>query len=433
MRRHINKIISHPLFSGSAIMIIGSNSASALNYFYHLVLGRLLGPSLYGEFVSLISVIGLLGIIPAAVSLAIVKQVSSARSEGEVNSLINWFRSKSFIVSLLFALIMLILTPFISSFLRINKVSYIPLISLLFLFSLQTGFNRSILQGVMKFKEIVVSVLTENTAKLLISIILLLFGLAVSGALMAYILSALLGLLLTNYFLRIKKKSNHPVHINFKSMAFLTFPMLIQAISITSLITSDVVLVKHFFTSHEAGIYAALSTLGKIIFFGAGPITTVMFPLVSKKNSKGESYRKVLIYSFIATALFAFGVCIFYWLWPSFAIKLLFGSAYLESSSLLVLFGVSMSLFTLSSLLVNFGISLGKNNITIFPLFYAFLQIILIFFFHNTLFSVVMISTGVTALLLMSLLIYLGFEKEFINGKSFSDRDKINIDNHSSL
>lgn len=411
MKQHLRRLITHPLFSGSSIMIIGSNSASALNYLYHLIAGRLLGPSLYGELASLISIIGLLGIIPSAVSLVIVKQVSSTKSKPEINSLISWFKEKMFMISLIFALIILISSSFISSFLHISRVSYLFLISLSFFFSLQSGFNRSILQGLLKFKEMVVSILVENGAKLLSTMFLIILGLAVNGAMMSLIFASAIGLYLTNYYLKVKKGKIVKVSPNIKSMIILTIPVLIQSVSTTSIYSSDVVLVKHFFSAHDAGIYASLSTLGKIIFFGAGPISAVMFPLVAKRNSKGESYKNIVIYSFIATALFAITTCFIYFIIPEFAINLLFGPAYLESSKLLIWFGIFMSLFTLSFLLINFGISLGKNKIVILPLIGALLQIILISYYHQTLYSVVLISTGVTALLLLSLLIYSSYDK----------------------
>lgn len=433
MKSSINKVISNPLFSGSAIMIVGSNSANALNYLYHLIIGRLLGPAFYGELASLISVIGLLGIIPAAVSLVIVKQISSARNESEVNNLISWFKRKMFLVSLIFSLLILIFSPVISSFLHINKASYFMLISLSFLFSLQAGFNRSILQGLLRFKEMVISILAENVAKLLISLLLILIGYAVGGAVLSFVFASFLGLYLTNYYLKIESRDISQVPNNLKPMLMLTIPILIQSVSATSLYSSDVVLVKHFFSSHEAGIYASLSTLGKIIFFGTGPISGVMFPLVSKRSSKGENYKKVLIYSFVATAFFAIGICFVYWLIPNFVINLLFGSSYLESSKLLIWFGIFISLFTLSSLLINFGISLGKNKIVTFPLIFAILQIVLISFFHQTIFTVIIISIGVNALLLLTLLIYLCFEKGLIYGKNISKRDKFDLNNRPSI
>lgn len=434
MRNLVKRAIGNPLFSGSAIMIIGSNAASVLNYFYHFIIGRLLGPSLYGELASLISVIGLLGIIPGAVSLVIVKQISSAKSDGEVMHLIRWFKSKIFIFSLIFSIIILIFSPIISSFLHIQKLSYLFAIAAFFLFSLQGAFNRSILQGVLKFREMVNTILIENGAKLLLSILFVLAGFAVGGAMVAFVLASFFGYYLTNYYLKEKSKEQpKDLKIDFRPMLLLTIPVLIQSVSITSIYSSDVILVKHFFSSYDAGIYASLSTLGKIIFFGAGPISGVMFPLVSKRSSRGESYEKVFLYSFIATALFSASVCAFYWLMPDLAISMLFGKAYLGSSNLLIWFGTFMSFFTLSALLVSFGISLGKNKIVIFPLFFAVLQILLIYIYHESLFLVVVISNIVTALLLTTLLIYLKFENAISYGRQSSKRDKINFDNSSGI
>ena len=116
MRNKIIQFIRHPLFSGSALMIIGSNGASAINYLFHLILGRMLGPSSYGELAALISVIGLLGIIPGVANLVIVKQISSARNEQEVNNLINWFKAKLLIVAIVFSIVILILSPLIVTF-----------------------------------------------------------------------------------------------------------------------------------------------------------------------------------------------------------------------------------------------------------------------------------------------------------------------------
>ena len=433
MKKHVYKIITDPLLSGSAIMIVGSNSASALNYLYHLIVGRLLGPSLYGEFASLISVIGLLGIIPSAVGLVIVKQISSTRNEFETINLISWFKTKLFVLSLLCSIFILISSPLITSFLKIDKISYLLLIGISFLFSLQAGFNRFILQGLLRFREFVITILLENTSKLLVGILFIIAGFAVLGALFGFVIASFLGFYLTSYYLKTKDQSASYTPPPLKPMFLLTIPILIQAVSTTSIYTIDVVLVKHFFPSHDAGIYASLSTLGKVIFFGAGPISTVMFPLVAKLSSRGENYRRVLIYSLVATLFFALGVCFFYWLTPEVAIYLLFGSLYLESSKLLILFGIFISLFTLSSLIINFGISLGKNKIVVFPLIFAIFQIILITFFHQTLLMVVLICIGVNALLLLTLLIYLSFEKEFVYGKVIAERDKFNFDNRSSI
>lgn len=392
-------------------MVFGSNAVNLLNYLYHLIMGRMLGPANYGELAALISLIGLLGIIPASVSISIIKYVSSARNDAEIDNMVSWLKTKILQASFIFFVLVLMLSPIISSFLNINNISYFILIAISFLFTLQSILNRSILQGLLKFKEMVMSILLENSTKLISSIALVYIGFQVGGAIFALSLSALFGWYVTNLFLRYQKVKSPNLTPDIKSMLRFTIPVLIQTVATTSLYSSDVILVKHFFSSYDAGIYASLSTLGKIIFFGAGPIGAVMFPMVSQRKAKGENYRKIFILSFLATTFLAITVLALYSLVPELAIRLLYGSAYLEAASLLVWFGVFITLFTLSFLLISYGLSLGRTRIVVLPAIAAIAQILMIWFFHQTLFMVISISIFIASLLLLSLFIYSSYDK----------------------
>lgn len=414
------RLINHPLFAGSAIMVFGSNAVNLFNYLYHLIIGRILGPESYGELASLISIIGLLGILPVSISVVIIKYVSSLKEE-EVNNLIGWLRIKTFQASVILFFIIVLISPIISSFLHISKISHFILLGIAFLFSLQTNIYRSILQGLLKFKESVISTLAESSAKLILSIVLVLLGLKIFGAVVALVLSAVLGFLFTTFYLKFPSTNNIKKPANIKSMVMFTLPAIVQSIAQTSFYSSDLILVKHFFSSHDAGIYAALSTLGKIIFFGTGPIGSVMFPLVSKRQASGENFRKVYIYSFLATVILAILILVFYLLAPEIAIGILYGKSYLEASSLLFWMGLFITLFTLSSLIINYGLARSETNIVYFQLIAAFFQIMIIWFFHHSLFEVILVSVIVTGLLLISLLIYSGYG------------DKISIRDHSGI
>lgn len=425
MRKKIDEIIKHPLFSGSLIMIIGLNLANFLNLLYHPILGKMLGPSNYGEMVTMISLMGLLAIIPASLTLVIVKYISKAKSNMEISAITNWLRTKTLLASLIFSLFILILSPVILSFLRINKVFYLMLVIVSFLFSTQSLLNKSVLQGLLRFKEMIVSTLIENGSKLLIAILLVYFGFQVGGAIAGFALSAILGWYITKYYLR-HYGGKVDTKFNFKQMIAYTGPVLIQSLATTSLYSSDLILIKHFFSSHNAGMYAALSTLGKIIFFGAGPISAVMFPLVSHRYAKGGEYKRVFAYSIFATVLLAALILLIYWLKPDFIITLLYGAAYLNVADLLVWFGIFMTLFTLSSLFINFHLSLGRTKVVYFPAIAAILQIIAIWFYHNSLLAVIIISIFVTALLLGCLLIYSSCAKGF-------SRNQFDISNRSRI
>ena len=67
------------------------------------------------------------------------------------------------------------------------------------------------------------------------------------------------------------------------------------------IITMDLILVKHFFSDQDAGVYATLSILGKIIYFAASPVASVMFPIVAGKHAKGEKYFEFLLMSLLIT------------------------------------------------------------------------------------------------------------------------------------
>lgn len=394
-------------------MIFGSNAVSFLNYLYHIVMVRLLGLANYGELAAIISLVGLLGVIPGSLNLVVIKHISSARNDKEVSSLINWLKMKVLIISLVFSFIILLVSPFISSFLHINKTYFLVIVAISLFFSIQSLLNRSILQGLLKFKEFVVSMLVENSVKIVTSFLLVYFSYQVGGAMVGLAVSALIGWHITNLFLRYTKQQTNTITVDTKQVIVSTVPIFLQSIAITSLYSSDVILVKHFFSTYDAGIYAALSNLGKIIFFGAGPIGAVMFPLVSKKSVKGEGYKQIFIYSFFATLLLALSIVLAYWLFPGFAINLLYGKLYLGAESLLVWFGIFISFFTLATLFVSYNLSLGKNSVVILPLIAALTQILLIWFFHSSLFLVIIVSILVTALLLLSLLIYSIYEKKF--------------------
>lgn len=407
-------------------MVFGSNAISFLNYLYHLVMGRILGPAFYGELVALLALIGLFSIIPVSLSLVVIKYVSAAKNEQESTGLIMWLKSQGFRMAIIIFIFVLFISPVLANFLHIEKLSYLILIAVAFALSVQVVINRSALQGLLRFKETVLSIFAEIGFKFILSVALIFLGYRVGGAMVALAVSIFVGWYMTNFYLRDRLQDRNDYSPDIKKMLFFSFPVLIYSFATTSIYTSDVILVKHFFTSFEAGIYASLSTLGKIIFFGTSPIASVMFPLISQRQSKGQGYWKIFIYSLAGTLLLAAGVLTVYWLAPELAIRLLYGSAYLEASNLLVWFGIFMTLFTLSSLLINFNLSLGKTGVVVLPLIAAIIQVVAIWFYHQNLFIIILISISITALLLAALLIYSMFGVRSFYEKRFN-RDKINF------
>jgi O-antigen/teichoic acid export membrane protein len=411
LKLQIFNIFTHPLFAGSMVMILGNNFVNAVNFVYTLLMGRLLGPSDYGVLSSLLSFVALVGMIPFSLGLVIIKFISSSKSEKQTKVLVNWFHKKILLFSLIVSGLVVITSSITASFLNITNPLLIVLIGISFLFSIPAFYNRSVLQGLLKFKQVVVSVILENSFKLIFSLLIIYLGFALFGAVGIFVASGFFGWLITRKFLKNYLNEFIEKPIGLSKVFFYAIPVLIQSLAATSLYSADVILVKHFFNSHDAGLYASLSTLGRIVFFGASPISAVMFPIISKRQSKGENYKKIFFYSVILTLAIATCVLVIYWFFPELAILILFGSDYLEGAYLLFWIGLFMTVYTLCTVFISLHLSLGQTKVVIFPALAAIGQVIGINLYHKSLEEVIIVSMIDVSLLLLCLTVYFCYKQ----------------------
>lgn len=392
--------------SAGFIMILGSNVINASNYLYHLIMGRLLPPLNYGELQAILSLLGLFGTVSSFFGIVVIKFISAQESKEEISKLTSFLGKKIYILSRIFFITVIIFSPLIAYFLNVN-ISLIILSGFIFLFFLPSYFYRSVLQGMLHFKESIISQISETFLKLIIGVGFVLFGYKVTGAIGGLLIAIIVGWLLSRFFIYklVQKVSLSDYRVPGKLFKY-SLPVFIQSLAMTSLYSSDLILVKHYFSGLEAGLYASVSTLGRIIFFAAGPVSAVMFPIVSKRHAKGENFKIVFAYSFLLTLAVAVLISGVYFIFPEVMVQMLFGSQYLASSFLLGLVAVFMTLYTISYLLVNFFLSIGKTNAVFFPAVASIIQILGIILYHNSLKDVVFISIGVSVILVLSLCIY---------------------------
>lgn len=405
MIKRIKNITADPLFSGSAILLIGSNIANVLNYVYHLMMGRLLGPTFYGELATIISVVGLLGIIPLSFNLVIVKYISSAKDGTLIKSFMSWLNKRIFLFSSAVVLIITFTSVPIATFLNIGNPLFIVISGLIFSLMAAIVSNRAILQGLLKFQQLSFTLISEGGLKLLLSVGLVLLGFSVGGAAVAFLITLAITWFLTGRFLGDYSVPGFTSGSfkDVKPLIVYSIPVVLYSISNTSFYSVDLILVKHFFSPLDAGLYAALSTLGKIIFFAAGPIAQVMFPIIARRRSKGERYGRILVYSIILSTFISFGILVIYWTLPSLIITILFGPSYLAVKTLLPVYGFYMVLFTLASLVVSFYLSIGKTKVVVLYFLSAIVQIIGIWIYHEDFLSVIKVSLTAVGVLTLFL------------------------------
>ena len=404
----IKKLINHPLFSGSAIVFVGNMTANVVNYLYHLIMGRMLGPVEYGVLASLYSVLYLVGIIPSSASVSIVKFISSAKDR-EVFSVYHAINKLIFKLALFLSVVTIILSPFIAKFLHINSLTSVILVAPILFFMLVTLVNQSASQGLLKFVGFVVPILISSISKLMIGVLLVFMGWSIFGAMTGVLIAAILAYFYSFSFIKKHLKITIIKDVNLKPFVNYSGPVLIQALAFTSIFTIDVILAKHFLDPFSAGIYAALSTLGKIIFFAASPVASTMFPVISKRKSSNQGYLKVFVASFLITFSIAGLATLFFWLFPDLTIGILYGKDYLSAKGDLVWMACFILFYTLSNLLVNFFLSIGKVKVVVLPLIFAIAQGVIIWFYHKNITEIIHVSLFTTLALFVCLSLYTGY------------------------
>jgi len=235
-------------------------------------------------------------------------------------------------------------------------------------------------------------------------------GLKSFGASLAYSVSSFVNLFISsipfkNYFsLPNSKKEKFG---DFGAMVKFSLPVLVSNISFISLYSLDIILVKHFFSPLEAGLYSSVSILGKIIFWFSSPIVTAIYPILSKRQSEKRNYFSILLLAIFFIGLASLSLVLVYKFFPELMINLLFGEKYLQAKVFLAPFAVFIFFHTLANALVSAYLSLSLTKPVALAASAAVFQGVLIIFFHESLSQVILISQVVCGILLASLLLFL--------------------------
>jgi O-antigen/teichoic acid export membrane protein len=416
----INNFLRHPLFSGSFIMFAGSMGINVINYIYHLLMGRILGPSDYGILASLYSILYITSIVPASASMTIVKFISSAKNSLARANIYYAINKFVFSLALILSILLMIFSPAIAHFLKISNLWSVMIIGPILLLTLIILVNQATLQGILNFTGYVTLAFISSLGKLIFGLLFIFWGWSTFGAMVGILIGIFLTYLISLKFISWVIKNHKKGNYNLSSFFKYSLPVLIQALAFSSFFTTDLILVKHFFSPFEAGLYAALSTLGKIIFFASSPIAGTMFPIIAGRSARGENYSRILFASLGITTAISFSLILLYFMFPALSIRLLYGSAYLGATNNLVWMGIFIGFYCIAYLLINFFLSIGKTKIAIVPLILAIVQIAAIWFWHKSILGVIQISLSIMAALCLALFLYLGYNWKLCQGKKIA-------------
>lgn len=189
------------------------------------------------------------------------------------------------------------------------------------------------------------------------------------------------------------------------------------------LLSSDVLIVKHYFPTRVAGEYAAVAALGRAIFWGASGVAAVLFPKMVFRVTTGRSAHRLVTFSLLLVglgglaglALLSFAAR---WLVNAFA-----GGSYLEATIYLPWYAVGMVFLGIAAVLISFHQSRGRTGFLFLLIPLSVLEPVLLVAFHQSLWAEVQVVDGSMALLVVALgALYL-----IQNGTRFSGRIEVSL------
>ena len=410
MKHILHSISKDRTFRANVVMVGGSFLANVGAYLYHLLMGRLLVPDDYGALQSLISLSNIFTVPLLTLNVVVTKFVASFVGRGEpekISYLFHRLQKILLVVVFLGGFIFFVFSGTILTFLHIESWVNFLFLDIVLFFGLIATLNRATLQGLSNFVSLTVAQFIEAYGKLLLGFVAVTLGFRVTGAFGAFVLIAFVSYIYTAYVLKpYVSKKEKSTSVSIRSMGKYGLLSFFMTISMVSLYNTDVVLVRHFFSSYESGLYAALSVLGKIIFFGSAPVSVAMFPLVAEAHARGEKYHKIFLKSMLLILGIAGVATFLFSVYPTIALKILVGEKYLSAAPYLPAFSVFLSLCAVIYLLVNFFLSIQK----VLPAYIigaaAIAQIVLISLVHPNLSVVILISLSILSVLTVVFMTY---------------------------
>ena len=403
------RAVSTPTARSSAFYYFGNFVLSFSRYLFHLVLLRLLAPPEYGEFLSYLSLIYLLGIPTGTIGTIVTKFVSGFKGKGDTDSINQFFYyllRKITPVAFIVGLALMALSSPLASIFKANTMAFVILGISVFISLFQTIINSYII-AFQKFVYQTTVGLLSVVITIFLSILFIKMGLGATGAVLGQLLAGIITSTILFFsisqsvFPRIQQSTKPKFNLSgFTGYSF------IYALGTASLISTDILMVRALFDQHTSGLYSSLSILGRMILFGLTPLCALVLPIASHRHAQKTNTDTVFVKLGIAIFVFgALGAGIFSF-FPVQIITLLSGSAYLEAAPLLPFFAFSMAFLAFSQFIISYFLATGRPQATIFLLLATIFQPLVILLCRSSLTTTVYASFFLQLALFVALLIY---------------------------
>jgi O-antigen/teichoic acid export membrane protein len=349
------------LASPAVAMFLSSNVANAGNLVFNMLFSRWMGPELFADLATLLTLkLALLALLNA-VQMAVSQDVSAERGTATDGALV-WVNRVVFL-ALAAAVPFVVpgaLTGAIGAHLGVTSDLALAILIFALPVTAPLCIARGVAVGRLEVGRIVLSANLEMVVRLGGGILAWKAGLGIEGVIGAVAASLVVGWLPVRGALRIGKATGGAAVA--RRIALLAFPFAVLQASQVVHLDGDVLVANAFLSSADTGLVAVLSLFQRMQFFACFGLAAVLLPSVTLAVARGGSgFREAMPVGVLFLAVSVPFVALL-GAAPTLVITLLVGPEFAAAADALALAGLCAALFTLSYLGATFLAALGDRR-----------------------------------------------------------------------
>lgn len=355
----------------NAVFFFGSLAVGGLNYLYYPIIGRLLEPTAFGEVQTLVSIFLQLSIFLTVLSLVIVNIVTNTPDEQRRNALVFEFERLALVASLAVLLLSLVFQRQLQSFLQFESSWPFPVLALCMVVTVPFILRGALLRGKQRFGLVSAGNLIAAGAKIVFSAALVAAGLGTIGAIGGIVAAQTAAWIFVGawaYRLGLKhipgKRLRLPnMRLLLPELKYGAF-VLLGSLAITLQYSIDILVVKHYFDAHVAGLYAAVAAVARILFFLTASIPQVLISAVRMHHAPSKN-KALLVKSGVLLCALGLPTLAVLCLAPEPVIRVLMGGSYEGLASLLPRLAIAIFVVSVTNLIVSYYLALRRYGIAV--------------------------------------------------------------------
>ena len=384
------------------MLLSGSTLVTGVNLAYNIVVAHFLGPKGYGQAAVVYTLLTLISAVTLSFQIISAKVVAQQTTLEAKGAAYRGLHRAAWVCGAAVSFLLLMFQQDVAHYLILSTPTLIALLAVGAAFYIPLGCRRGYMQGAYGFRRLATNLVLEALVRLVGSVLMVLLGFGVTG-----VIAANAGAMVVAWVAiapEIAAPAPNPLRFRYalrevsQALVFFAGQVLIN--------NCDIVLVKHYFSPAEAGFYAAVAMVGRVIFAFSFAVVNSMFPVVAGTRVEERKSMSLIATPFLLVLGIGTTIALVLRFTPARVWTVFFGAAFTIPGHhgfpyLLSLYAAATVIYSLSVVIIAYEMSYKIANTSWVQLAFSGLLILGIIRFHSSLRQVILVQLVLMSVLLL--------------------------------